>query len=66
MPEADPPLAENCHSCGSAAFPNFRGGTSSPPAAAKAVRTNSIILHQYQTMAKIAKALGVSTEDLIK
>ncbi|MEK7659339.1 MAG: hypothetical protein AAB338_01640, partial [Patescibacteria group bacterium] len=31
--------------CGSAAFPNFRGGTSSPPAAAKAVRTNSRILH---------------------
>ena len=31
--------------CGSAAFPNFRGGTSSPPAAAKCVRTNSRILH---------------------
>ena len=36
MPEADPPLAENCQRCGSlrlrsvqaAAFPNFRGGTS--------------------------------------
>ena len=26
MPEADPPLAENSHSCGSAVFPNFRGG----------------------------------------
>src|SRR3989338_5221352 len=25
--------------CGSAAFPNFRGGTSSPPQAAKCVRT---------------------------
>ncbi|MDO8663968.1 MAG: hypothetical protein Q7K44_00220, partial [Candidatus Liptonbacteria bacterium] len=32
--------------CGSAAFPNFRGGTSSPPQAAKCVRTNSRILHQ--------------------
>src|SRR3989344_5153859 len=32
--------------CGSAAFPNFRGGTSSPPAAAKCVRTNLRILHQ--------------------
>jgi len=31
--------------CGSAAFSNFRGGTSSPPAAAKTVRTNSRILH---------------------
>ena len=31
--------------CGSAALPNFRGGTSSPPAAAKCVRTNSRILH---------------------
>jgi len=31
--------------CGSAAFPNFRGGNSSPPAAAKCVRTNSRILH---------------------
>src|SRR3989344_588963 len=30
--------------CGSAAFPNFRGGTSSPPQAAKCVRTNSRIL----------------------
>jgi len=25
MPEADPPPAENCHRCGSAAFRNFRG-----------------------------------------
>ena len=32
--------------CGSAAFPNFRGGNSSPPQAAKCVRTNSRILHQ--------------------
>jgi len=32
--------------CGSAAFPNFRGGISSPPQAAKCVRTNSRILHQ--------------------
>src|SRR3989338_781609 len=31
--------------CGSAALPNFRGGTSSPPQAAKCVRTNSRILH---------------------
>ena len=31
--------------CGSAAFPNFRGGTSSPPQEAKCVRTNSRILH---------------------
>src|SRR3990167_1255639 len=31
--------------CGSAAFPNFRGGTSSPPAAAKCVRTIFRILH---------------------
>src|SRR3989338_8819509 len=31
--------------CGSAAFPNFRGGLSSPPQAAKCVRTNSRILH---------------------
>jgi len=30
---------------GSAAFPNFRGGNSSPPQAAKCVRTNSRILH---------------------
>jgi len=37
----------NCQRCGSAAFPNFRGGTSSPRACrgAKAVRTNSRILH---------------------
>ena len=28
-----------------AAFPNFRGGNSSPPQAAKAVRANSRILH---------------------
>src|SRR3990167_5932244 len=32
--------------CGSAAFPNFRGGTSSPPQAAKCVRTNLRILLQ--------------------
>src|SRR3989338_2268357 len=32
--------------CGSAAFPNFRGGNSLPPRAAKCVRTNSRILHQ--------------------
>jgi len=32
--------------CGSAAFPNFSGGTSSPPQAAKCVRTNSRIPHQ--------------------
>src|SRR3989344_4605074 len=31
---------------GSAAFPNFREGNSSPPQAAKCVRTNSRILHQ--------------------
>src|SRR3989344_6051094 len=31
--------------CGFAAFPNFRVGTSSPPQAAKCVRTNSRILH---------------------
>ncbi len=31
--------------CGSAAFPNFRGGNCSPPQAAKCVRTNSRILH---------------------
>src|SRR3989344_1321956 len=31
--------------CGSAAFPNFRWGNSSPPTAAKCVRTNSRILH---------------------
>ena len=31
---------------GSAAFSEFRGGTSSPPQAAKCVRTNSRILHQ--------------------
>jgi len=40
-------------SCGSAAFPSaswrIRGGTSSPPQAAKAVRTNSRILHHYKT-----------------
>ena len=28
MPEADPPMAENCHSCGFAAFPNFWGASS--------------------------------------
>jgi len=32
--------------CGFAAFPNFRGGISSPLQAAKCVRTNSRILHQ--------------------
>ncbi|MFH1385879.1 MAG: hypothetical protein ABIG65_02420, partial [Patescibacteria group bacterium] len=32
--------------CGSVAFPNFRGGISSPPQAAKCVQTNLIILHQ--------------------
>src|SRR3989344_1401979 len=31
--------------CGSAAFLNFRGGTSSPPVATKAVRTIFRILH---------------------
>jgi len=31
--------------CGSAAFPNFRGGNSSPPQAAKCVRTIFRILH---------------------
>ena len=31
--------------CGSAAFPNFRGGNSSPPTAAKCVRTIFRILH---------------------
>ena len=31
---------------GFAAFPNFRGGTFSPPQAAKCVRTNLRILHQ--------------------
>src|SRR3989344_328586 len=31
--------------CGSAAFPDFRWGNSSPPQAAKCVRTNSRILH---------------------
>jgi len=37
----------NCHQCGSVAFPNFRGGTSSPQACrgTKCVRTNSGILH---------------------
>ena len=46
MPEADPPLAENCQRCGSAAIRIFRGGTSSPRACrgAKCVRTNSSIL----------------------
>src|SRR3989344_4932705 len=45
--------SSKCQRCGSAAFPNFRGGTSlpcrqagSPPQAAKCVRTNSRILHQ--------------------
>ena len=32
--------------CGSAAFPNFRGGISSPPQAAKNVRTIFNIVHQ--------------------
>jgi hypothetical protein len=32
--------------CGSAAFSDFRVGLSSPPQAAKCVRTNSRILHQ--------------------
>ncbi len=31
--------------CGSAAFPNFRGGNFSPPQAAKCVRTNLSILY---------------------
>ena len=35
----------NYQRCGSAAFQNFRGGTSSPPQAAKAVRTIFRILH---------------------
>src|SRR3989338_3288843 len=35
--------------CGFAAFPNFRGGTSSPPQAAKTVRTNSRILHHHMS-----------------
>ena len=34
--------------CGSAAFPNFRGGNSSPPQAAKAVRTISRVLHTLE------------------
>jgi len=33
---------------GSAAFPNFRGRLSSPPAAAKTVRTISRILHTLE------------------
>ncbi|MFA4872760.1 MAG: hypothetical protein WC659_02385 [Patescibacteria group bacterium] len=39
MPEADPPPAENCQRCGSAAPCIFYGGFS-PPQAVKAVRTN--------------------------
>ena len=39
----------NCQRCGSAAFPNFRGGNSSPPTAAKCVRTIFRILHQNGT-----------------
>jgi len=36
-----------------AAFPNFRGGNSSPPQAAKCVRTNSRILHHVGNYVKI-------------
>ena len=43
-------------SCGSAAFPDFRGGTSSPPQAAKAVRTNSSILHQIENCKQVGFA----------
>ena len=58
--------------CGSVAFPNFRGGTSSPPQAAKCVRTNSRILHhvgncKFERFASLRSAtnlysiLGVKT-----
>ena|SRR3989344_5880514 len=58
--------------CGSAAFPNFRGGNSSPPQAVKAVRTNSRILHhvgncKFERFASLRSAtnsysiLGVKT-----
>ncbi|PIV52040.1 hypothetical protein COX67_02335 [Candidatus Falkowbacteria bacterium CG_4_10_14_0_2_um_filter_36_22] len=45
VPSVDLPKGENCHRCGSAAFSEFRGGLSSPPQAAKCVRTNSRIQH---------------------
>jgi len=38
----------NCHRRGGAAISEFRGGLSSPPAAAKTVRTISRIDHQNQ------------------
>src|SRR3990167_7803886 len=58
--------------CVSAAFPNFRGGNSSPPQAAKCVRTNSRILHhvgncKFEGFASLCSAtnlysiLGVKT-----
>ena len=40
--------------CGSAAFPNFRGGTSSPPQAAKCVRTIFRILHRVGKKSEIS------------
>ena len=40
----------NCYRCGSAAFPNFRGGIFPE----KCVRTNSRILHQTENHAIIA------------
>jgi hypothetical protein len=43
MPEADPLLAENCHRRGGVVF---CGGLSSPPQAAKNVRTIFRIQHQ--------------------
>jgi len=40
------PKIWNCHRCGSVAFSDFRGGFSSPPQAAKFVRTIFNIEHQ--------------------
>src|SRR3989344_9549144 len=63
--------------CGFAAFPNFRGGTSSPPQAEKCVRTNSRILHHVgkvkefwfvslRSATNLYSILGVKTNPVVR
>src|SRR3989344_7953979 len=51
--------------CGSAAFQNFRGGTSSPPQAAKCVRTIFRILQPQINRANVAQRQSNSMVDFL-
>jgi len=50
--------------CGFAVFPNFRGGTSSPPQAAKCVRTIFRILHHVGNCKQVGFASPRSATNL--